>query len=67
MDEAVHNLTDANSLPLVGKDEYKYLEIFENNTIVQSHTTNAIERTYENTASKILKTKSKARNCRPIS
>ena len=33
--EAVHNLMDGNSLPLVDKDGYKYLEIFENITIMQ--------------------------------
>ena len=35
MDEAVHNVMDSNSLPLVGKDGYKYLGIFENITIMQ--------------------------------
>ena len=42
MDEAVHNLMDGNSLPLVGKDGYKYLGIFENITIMQLHTTTTI-------------------------
>ena len=63
MDEAVHNLMDGNSLPLVGKDGYKYLGIFENITIMQSHTTTTIERTYKHRLKKILKSKLNARNC----